>query len=334
MKKEFDVIFLVDSGIGNAIQTLYALEYLLRLEVKAAIYLGGINQSFQNYLKDCYGESILDDIENTQTKHLIHGFTYQKRSFPEYENYYYVNTDFHAAQQVSETEQFLHLVKGIYPGGEFFETLQMLKGEKSDNVVSLDARNKVILYPGGSSVNSAKRWPHYKVLMQKIGVEQTIIIGGKDDLNFEMSYVYPKWLASILPQGILNRKTFWQYCKKLGVLKKHAHWNDLEHLPNAYIEKFSWTELVSLMQSAKQFVGNDGGLMHLAAAVGLQGKVFYGPTSSKKNKPLFSKMVVIASDLSCSPCQFGVGGIQMTKEYINCPFGVACLSNITIGSIK
>ncbi|MEQ8625763.1 MAG: glycosyltransferase family 9 protein [Vicingaceae bacterium] len=334
MKKKFDLVFLVDSGIGNAIQTLYSLEYLLRLKVDAAIFLGGINHSFQNYLRTCYGDAILGSIEDVQSKHLIHGFTYQKTAFPSYEYYYYVNADFHAAQHASETEQFLHLVKGIYPGGEVVEHLQMLKGSESEEIKNLKAANKVVLYPGGSSVNSAKRWPHFKALMKKIGVDQTIIIGGKDDLNFEMSYVYPNWLASFLPQSILNQKTLWKFFKKIGLLKKHAHWNGLEQLPNSYIEQFSWAELAALFKSAKQFIGNDGGLMHLAAAVGLSGKVFYGPTSSKKNKPFFSKMEVITSDLSCSPCQFGVGGIQMTKEYINCPFNVACLRNISIDTVS
>ena len=209
-----EVLILVDSGIGNAIQALYALEYLLKLKVKAGMFLGDINGSFQNYLSSCYGDAILQSIEGVHTKHLIHGFTYQKRAFPIYENYYYVNADYHAAQQASETEQFLHLVKGIYPGGDLFETLQMLQGEESKQLINLNAANKVILYPGGSSINSVKRWPHFKDLMNKIGVNQTIIIGGKDELNFEMSYVYPKWLASFLPQAILNRKKFWNICNR------------------------------------------------------------------------------------------------------------------------
>ena len=334
MKNKLDVLIMVDSGIGNAIQALYSLEYLLRLNVKAGIFLGGVNQSFQKYLRDCYGEAIIDGLNDVETIHLIHGFTYQEESFPDYQHYYYINADYHSSKQASETEQFLHLVQGLYSGGELKQELSHLKGVDNDKIRNIQPERKIILYPGGSALNSARRWPYFKALAEHLGDENAIIIGGKDDINFEMSYVYPNWVAKILPQAFLNRKGLWAFLKKLGILKKHSHWPELSGLPNAYIEEFKWPELVSLMRKAKGFFGNDGGLLHLAAAVGMQGFSYFGPTSATKNRPLSEKIKTFQSSLSCSPCQFGVGGVQMTKDYINCPYQVRCMRSFIVNDAK
>lgn len=330
MVRTFEVLILADAGIGNAIQALYALEYLLRKKISAAIFLNRVNSSFQSYLKDCYGkEVILSGIENVKCVHLLHGFTYQSEQLPEFDHYYYVNTDFHSAKHASETEQFMHLVRGLYPRGKELKVLEQLKGVDSERVQDLKPEGKVILYPGGSAINSARRWPHFRTLAERLG-EKSIIIGGNDDVNFEMSFVYPKWFTSIAPQFILNRRAVWQILKRFGLMEKHAHWSDLRSNKQALIEVLSWGELVSLMKQGEKFVGNDGGLMHLAAACGMTGISLFGPTSMGKNGPINEGIRCISSKYSCSPCQFGVGGVQMTISYINCPYQVACMKDISV----
>ena len=283
MSKKFDVIFLVDSGIGNVLQTLYAVEYLLRQNNTVGCYLGKVNKSFRAYLKTCYKGVIIDDLNEVSCTNLIHGFTYQATLIPNHTNYYYISSEKHPALHYSETEQFLNVVTGLYTGGQLQNELSYLVSDYSEKVKELAIENKTIVYHGGSSINSSRRWPHYPSLIEKLGNENCIIIGGKDDLNFKHSYIYPKALTSV-PQAILNKKQFWKVSKNSGLLKKWSHHN-LHLQKNAYFNKFNWAELVALFSSAEKFVGNDGGLSHLAGACGIKGLVLFGPTSAKKISP-------------------------------------------------
>lgn len=334
MKSQYDAIILVDAGIGNAIQTLPALEYARSIDIKAGVYLANINRSFQTYLKECYGEGIILNIEEVKCHHLVHTFTYQKAEIPQHQSYYYINPDYHSSKLASETEQILELVKSLFPGGVQKDYLtSLVEADTSEKLESIEIQGKYILYPGGSAINSARRWPHYMELIRSLGEDRTILIGGKDDINFTMSYIYPKWLTKILPQAILNRKPFWNFSKKVGLLNEYAHYPKLETYKNAYIEHFSWKELVYLFRRAKGFVGNDGGLLHLAAACGLKGVTLFGPTSEKKNKPFFSGINILTNELGCRPCQFGVGRVQMTTGFINCPFQMKCMQGISVDSV-
>lgn len=332
----YDFIFLVDAGIGNVIQALYAVELCLREEKKTGLYIPNINASFRQFLKESYGLGVvLDDINGVTTQYLIHSFLYQENDFPEYTYYYYIAADnSHSVGQRSETEQYLDVVRGILNKNETVpDKLQWLDEDCSTRISELNPSDKFILYPGGSSHVPARRWPHFKLLMESLGPLNTIIVGGKDDLNFRQSYCYPS-LLSWLPQTVLRRKGFFNICRTLGLLKKHSHWKGVELNDNAFFEIFSWAELVALFSRCKAFIGNDGGLSHLAAASGARGAVMFGPTSEKKNKPLSSRITAINENLACSPCQFGVAGIFLAQEMISCPYQVKCLGQISVNTVK
>lgn len=331
--KRYDLIFMVDAGIGNAIQALYAVEYALNLKLKVGFYMASINQSFQNFIDKSYPNLVINSLEDIHTKYLIHGFTYQKKGFPEYEHYFYVNADKFSSKFGSETEQFLYIVTGLFPGTKPSYLLKHLNEDFTTRLKTLDISNKYVIYPGGSAVNPTRRWPHYQKLVDRIGVDNCMIVGGSDDINFIFSYKYPKIISKIIHQKILNNKTFWKVCKVLRLLKKHAHLEGLDNKEYAYINTFSWEELIAIFKRCKAFIGNDGGLTHIAAASGAGGVAIFGPTSLKKNKPYNPKMKCIQMKMPCLPCQFGVGKVQMVKEYINCPYQIACLDNIKVDSI-
>jgi ADP-heptose:LPS heptosyltransferase len=326
---KFDILILVDSGIGNAIEALYAIEYCQEQKLLAAIYLHKVNASFQDYLRQCYGsEVILSSLKNVSTRHLIHSFTYQERIAVEFESYHYVFPDFHSTRVLSETEQYLSIVRALYPSDFSCFTLEKLTEDYSARIRSLAVESKYILYPGGSSLNSVKRWPEYLELILNLGEENVIVIGGNDDLDFSKSWIYPFPLNK-LPQPLLNQKKFWDILKKLRLLKPHAHFKGIKDKPYSYFNVFLWTELLALFRRSKGFIGNDGGLMHLAAAAGARGIVIFGPTSVNKNKPYNSAIRSVFNETHCQPCQFAVAGIAMTKNFINCPYNVKCLKNIT-----
>ncbi len=328
--KEFEVVLLADAGIGNAIEALYAVEYCIANKIKTGIFLNRVNASFQNYLRTCYGEEVvLRSLENCKTRHLIHSFTYQEEIRIAFQNYFYIQSDNHSSKVMSETEQYLSVVQALYPSGYGCSTLMLLKEERSDAVRQLSVEKKYVFYPGGSAINPTRRWPGYEQLMKLTGKANTIWIGGKEDLDFRYSYVYPRFLGRLLSQKFLNSKALWTFLKGFGLLRKHSFIDHPEKLENLYIEKFSWGELVSIFKHCKKFIGNDGGLMHLAGASGAKGLALFGPTSPKKNKTYNPGIKPLLKDYPCQPCQFGVADIQMVNSYINCPYEVKCLKNLT-----
>ena len=333
MKKHFNILFLADSGIGNAIEALYAVEYCLKQGVDAAIFLNKVNKSFQLYLHECYGNVILNDLNGVSCKYLIHSETFVESFSIPYEHYFYLKPDAQSSAVLSETEQYLSIVKALFPSKNGHEELTFLKENYSEVIRNIVPENKIVLYPGGSSFIPVRRWPHYKKLIEKLGNENIVIIGGHDDITFSNSYIYPPYISNILPQKILNSKALWSFLKSFGMLTPYAHFFGIEKNENAYINTLSWHELVALLRRCKSFVGNDGGLSHLAGACNTKGFILFGPTSVGKNRPYSTTIKTIQKNYSCQPCQFGLGGITMTKHYVNCPFQVKCMNEISVQEV-
>lgn len=62
------------------------------------------------------------------------------------------------------------------------------------------------------------------------------------------------------------------------------------------------TELVDLLQSAGGHVGNDSGVSHLAAFLGLPTAVIFGPADPVRWKPLGPNVEIVHPELDCRPC--------------------------------
>lgn len=335
MAQKFDILYLIDSGIGNALEAFYAIEYCIAAGAKTGIFLNKINQSFQNYIKDCYGNDVvISSLENVSCKYLVHSFTYQEKFEVEYEHYFYVNPDVFSSPIKSETEQYLGIAKALFPCGFQSDILQKLRPQETDLTKSLNLENKTIFYPGSSPEFSLKRWQNFKKLEKIIGKENVLWVGGKDDYFFEHSYIYTEFQTKIFPQKIMNSRFIWNSLKKIGALKKHAHYPNVEKQENSFFNKFSWEELVEVFQKCKNFVGNDGGLTHLAAASGVKGVVLFGATSVEKNKPYNSDMKVIRKNYSCQPCQFCANGINMTSYFNSCPYQIKCMRDISAEEVS
>jgi hypothetical protein len=59
---------------------------------------------------------------------------------------------------------------------------------------------------------------------------------------------------------------------------------------------------LALLKSACGFIGNDSGLAHLAAVVGLPTVAVFGSSDPVRWKPLGPAVAVVRSDTDCSPC--------------------------------
>jgi ADP-heptose:LPS heptosyltransferase len=61
-------------------------------------------------------------------------------------------------------------------------------------------------------------------------------------------------------------------------------------------------QLASVMEGCRFFVGNDSGISHMAAALGLPTVVLFGPTDQKVWSPRGEKTFVVRRGVHCSPC--------------------------------
>jgi len=332
--KRYDILFLSEKAIGNTIEMLYAVEYCLANSIKVGIYIKDANLSFKKYLQECYGkEVILDNYENIIVENLVHTFIVNNKLNIKYKNYLYIKPDVLSTQYKSETEQYLDVVKAIYPSSYDSKVLTYLREDYSDRVRKLDVENKYVIYPGCSPFAAARRWPYYEELILKLGLENTLIVGGKDELNDEYAYKYKKFVPQIFPRAFTNRKIFWDFCKKINLLEPYAHNKKFEKFNNAYFNIFSWGELVSIFRRCKGFIGNDGGLMHLASASGARGIAIFGPSSVNKSRSYNPSIKEIYKQYECQPCFFEKGDVVYRDYCITCPYNLKCLSNIKVKDI-
>ncbi|NWJ98078.1 MAG: glycosyltransferase family 9 protein [Chloroflexi bacterium] len=89
----------------------------------------------------------------------------------------------------------------------------------------------------------------------------------------------------------------------------------------------SVAESVALLEQCELFIGNDGGLAHLAAVAGLPGVVIFGPTNAQAWKPFGQNMAVVVApvELPCRPCLYR--GFKLGSRYGCAPR--PCLTFIT-----
>jgi ADP-heptose:LPS heptosyltransferase len=327
MENKYDVFWVIGDGIGNIIEALYSIEYCLRLNLKIGVTIKNTNESFSNYLKECYPSIIIDDTNNIQTNTLIHSWLIKEKFEIQYQNFFLVSPSEQSSLYQSESELYLNIVKSLYPNGEVKEFLEHLKKERPSNLI--DVKEKVVLYPGCFNHSPSKRWPHYEKLAQLLGLENVVFVGSQSDLDFESSFIYKKIVSKLFSQKFLNYQSFWRIAHKLFLTLPFSHLSDKTiNGPNALFNKLNWPELVYVLNNCKSFVGNDGGLSHLAAACNARGIVFFGPTCPNKNSHLNKKIESKFLSYECQPCFYNKKNIPMAFGFINCPYGVKCMNNI------
>ncbi|MBC7363063.1 MAG: lipopolysaccharide heptosyltransferase II [Candidatus Aminicenantes bacterium] len=76
-------------------------------------------------------------------------------------------------------------------------------------------------------------------------------------------------------------------------------------------------ELPGILALARVYIGNDGGLTHLANALGRPVIALYGPTDAKICGPALPPSYTFQQPVPCSPC-----------SYKNCPYDHRCLKEI------
>jgi len=147
----------------------------------------------------------------------------------------------------------------------FYESKGLSPGERAKTVV---------LHPGSGS--KKKSWPLDRFL---------------DLLNYLQKNVGSKILAVIGPAegGEIERafeKMKWEMGPDAPLLAKG----------------FSLPELASLIEGCRVFIGNDSGITHMAAALGIPTLALFGPTDPKVWAPRGENVTIVAPEIPCCPC--------------------------------
>jgi len=87
---------------------------------------------------------------------------------------------------------------------------------------------------------------------------------------------------------------------------------------------FSLLGLASVMEGCRLFIGNDSGITHMAAALGLPTVALFGPTDHKIWAPRGEKVIVVRKEISCSPCS--------QERFVQCQ-DLECLRGIEVKDV-
>ena len=139
----------------------------------------------------------------------------------------------------------------------------------------------VILAPGcKTGTMSAKRWPHFEALAMRFA--DVVVVGTADDLR--------------------------HYDGRPMAFPAHVR---------SLVDRLSLRETAELMAAAALVVGNDSGLSHVAAAVGVTTLMLFGPTDHTCLGPLPPNVMVLRAGLPCEPC-WQVAPLAACRRRIDC----------------
>lgn len=92
----------------------------------------------------------------------------------------------------------------------------------------------------------------------------------------------------------------------------------------ALAEGLSLIQLASIMEGCRLFIGNDSGVSHLAAALGIPTLTIFGPTDPGIWSPRGKRVIVVRRETSCSPCS--------QERFYECQY-VECLKGVQIEDV-
>lgn len=161
----------------------------------------------------------------------------------------------------------------------------------------------VAIYPGSKHNWAMKRWNKFDELAKHF--ELPLLVGTKKDI---ISHGNPAWIT------------------------KQWDWKNPVHKFQGSLQESAW-----VISQCKMFIGNDGGLAHIAASL-IPTFIIFGPSSVKKNTPYnknayaISYNIIHKNKLDCQPCQFRKEG-WFGGDKIGCPFGMKCMVDLSVQDV-
>ncbi|MEI9476106.1 MAG: glycosyltransferase family 9 protein [Deltaproteobacteria bacterium] len=91
-----------------------------------------------------------------------------------------------------------------------------------------------------------------------------------------------------------------------------------------FLKGLSLLELASVIDGSCLFVGNDSGITHMAAALGVPTVAIFGPSDPKVWSPRGKKVVVVRRKIACSPCS--------QENFFHCQ-NIECLKKVEVEDV-
>lgn len=92
----------------------------------------------------------------------------------------------------------------------------------------------------------------------------------------------------------------------LGPVEEERGGFDLLRQCSTLTRNLSLSQVTALLAHSDLYLGNDSGISHLAAAVGVRTVALFGPSDARQWAPRGNQVTVLSRELNCSPCQFSV----------------------------
>jgi ADP-heptose:LPS heptosyltransferase len=83
-------------------------------------------------------------------------------------------------------------------------------------------------------------------------------------------------------------------------------------------------ELASVMEGSHLFIGNDSGITHMAAALGIPTIAIFGPSDHKTWSPRGERVFVVRKEMNCSPCS--------QEKFVQCK-NLECLREVRAADV-
>ena len=163
---------------------------------------------------------------------------------------------------------------------------------KSKGLTPGERSEVIILHPGSGS--KKKVWPLdrflnlVRYLQDRLGSRILIVLGPAEGLEVQKAFERRGTNPPILAKGL------------------------------------SLLRLASVMEGCRFFIGNDSGISHMAAALGLPTVAIFGPTDPRVWCPRGEKVVVVRKEIPCSPCP--------QERFFQCK-NFECLKGIEINEV-
>lgn len=288
-----NVLMVLGGGIGNIIQATPAIKTIASEGHRVDLCL---HCNSSQDIKDIFNIEAVTSIYVNKSPSLIYDWQLNGPFTPgkQYQAKNKYRTKVHYAQHIPEANVYYDLAQHIGIKTKMLNAEVCI--EKSRLVPKhLDT---VAIYPGSKFNWAMKRWDKYDELANKF--EHVAIVGTKQDIH---SHGNPTWI-----------KKPWSWDKKVEFVSG------------------SLKEMAYFLSKCKMFIGNDGGLSHIAAATGIPTFVLFGPSSYIKNKPFAKNAHVIAIDLPCRPCQFRAdekGQQIFDGNKFGCPQNMKCMKEMS-----
>ena len=240
-----------------------------------------------------------------------------------------LSTSYHGVdgRRFPEYEMYLHFARAISDQCE--STVETYCGSSERSFPEITTET-LVLYPGCQERFPIKRWDKFPELAGRF--KDVAIVGSSADLSATYSRLYPEWIKRRFGRQLGRNRRLTSLLNLFS--EKYNHENTFPSHVKNYLGKLSLADTASLISQSGAFVGNDGGLAHIAAGLGVETLVLFGPTDEAKNLVPRDNVHVIKMGLDCQPCQFG-GKFPdaYTSHFIGCPLGVKCLKSITVDRV-